>query len=97
MTGWPKPEKLQKAEGRPGETTKLTVRFTYANPDKKNWKCQYRAAVLDEKGEELGFGEREADLDKRQAADTNDVDVTMRTLDFPRAAKLSVRVRARPD
>jgi formylglycine-generating enzyme required for sulfatase activity len=97
ITGWPKPEKLQKAENRPTETTKLAVKFTYANPDKKTWKCQYRVAVLDEKGEEVGFGEREVDLDKRQTADTNGVDVTMRTLDFPRAAKLSVSVRTRPD
>ena len=96
VTGWPKPEKVQKAEGRPDEMTKLTVRFTYANPEKRNWKCMYHVAILDDKGEEVGSGERDADLDKRQASDTNDIDLKMRTLDFPRAAKLSVRVRPRP-
>src|ERR1035437_2086147 len=95
VTGWPKPETLGKAG--PNDTAKLTLRFTYTNRDIKNWMCEYTVALLDEKGAEIAAGEeREAELDKRREAGTNDVTVKMRTLDFPRIVKLSVRALPQP-
>jgi hypothetical protein len=92
VTAWPTPEALKKAEGLPGDMTSLTVKFTYANQGNSDWKCTYRVTVLDDKGVEIGSGEREAGLNKAEKSDTNRVSVKMRTLDFPRAAKLRVSV-----
>lgn len=97
VTGWPKPDEVRKAEGKPGETTKLTVKFTYANRDDDDWKCIYRVQVLDEKGSEIGSGVQERTLNGTEAGDTNRVSVEMKTLDFPRAARLRVKIIARPD
>ncbi len=97
VTDWPKPADVAKAEEKPGETTKLTVKFTYMNRDDDDWKCTYRVTVLDEGGREIGSGEREATLNGSEASDTNRVSVKMRTIDFPKAAKLKVRVFAHPD
>jgi len=97
VTSWPKPEAIRKAEGQPGDTTKLTLKFTYANRGKKDWKCQYRVAILNEKGEDIGLGEQEGSLDGGEKAETNSVSVKMRTLDFPSAVKLRVRALARPN
>jgi hypothetical protein len=95
VTAWPKAAELQKAEALPEGTTSLTVKFTYSNQGAREWKCRYRVAVLDDKGAEIGLGERDASLDGNQKSDTNRVSVKMRTLDFPKAAKLRVRVLPR--
>ncbi len=92
VTTWPKPVDLQKAEGQPGDMTSLTLKFTYANQVKQEWKCKYHVVVLDDKGVEIGSGERKAGLNEEQKSDTNRVSVKMRTLDFPKAAKLRIRV-----
>jgi hypothetical protein len=97
VTGWPKDDDVRKAERKPADTTKLTVTFTYANRNDEDWKCQYRVAILDERGTEIGSGEREAGLNGDEESDTNRVSVKMRTIDFPKAAKLRVRILARPD
>lgn len=92
VTTWPKPADLQRAEGRPGDMTNLTLKFTYANQVKQEWKCTYHVAILDDKGEEIGSGERKASLGEEQKSDTNRVGVKMRTIDFIRASKLRIRV-----
>jgi len=97
VTDWPKPGDVQKAQGKPGETTKLTVKFTYTNRDDDDWKCTYRVQVLDDAGREIGSGVQERTLNGTEAGDTNRATVKMRTMDFPRAARLRVRILAHPD
>ncbi|HYN43648.1 MAG TPA: protein kinase, partial [Thermoanaerobaculia bacterium] len=97
VTGWPKPDEVRKAEGKPGDTTNLTVKFTYMNRDDNDWKCTYRVQVLDDQGKEIGSGVQERTLNGTEAGDTNRVSVKMRTLDFPKAARLRVRILAHPD
>ncbi len=97
VTSWPKPDEVGKAEGKPGETTNLTLKFTYANRDDDDWKCIYRVAVLDDDGREIGSGVQERTLNGTEAGDTNRVSVKMRTVDFPKAAKLRIRILAHPD
>ncbi len=97
VTSWPKPDEVGKAAGKPGETTNLTLKFSYANRDDDDWKCTYRVAVLDDDGREIGSGVQERTLNGTEASDTNRVSVKMRTLDFPKAAKLRIRILAHPD
>lgn len=97
VSGFPKEKDLVRAQTNQGESTKLTVVVTYTNRDNKDWKGTYTVSVLDEKGDEIGTGQREVSLDEGEIGDTHRVGVTMRTLDFPRASKLRVRVLARPD
>ncbi len=97
VTGWPKPDEVRKAESNPGDTTSLTMKFTYSNRDDDDWKCTYRVQVLDDQGKEIGSGVQERTLNGTEAGDTNRVSVKMRTLDFPKAARLRVRILAHPD
>jgi serine/threonine-protein kinase len=97
VTDWPKEEELRKAEGKPGESTKLTVKFTYTNRDDDDWSCTYRVTVLDAEGREIGAGVQKRSLGGSEAGDTNRVSVKMRAADFSRAAKLRVRILANPD
>ncbi|MBK9965340.1 MAG: serine/threonine protein kinase [Holophagales bacterium] len=97
VTGWPKPDEVRKAEGKPGDTTSLTVKFTYMNRDDNDWKCTYRVSLLDDGGHEIGSGVQERTLNGTEAGDTNRVSIKMKTLDFPRVARLRVRILAAPD
>lgn len=97
VTGWPKPEAVRAAEAAPSATTSLALSFTYSNRGMKTWKCRYHVDILDEKGNEIGTGERNARLGKGESGDTNGLSVKMRTLDFPKAAKLRVRVQVQRD
>ena len=97
VTGWPKPDEVRKAESTPGNTTSLALKFTYANRDDDDWKCTYRVQVLDDQGKEIGSGVQERTLNGTEAGDTNRVSVKMRTLDFPKATRLRVRILAHPD
>jgi len=97
VTSWPKPDEVRKAERKPDDTTSLTVKFTYVNRDDDDWKCTYRVTLLDDGGREIGSGVQERTLNGKEAGDTNRVSVKMRTIDFPRAVKLRVRILARPD
>ncbi len=97
VTSWPKPEEIRKAEGRPDDTTSVTVKFTYMNRDDNDWKCTYRVSLLDDGGREIGSGVQERTLNGTEAGDTNRVSVKIKTLDFPKAAKLRVKILAKPD
>ena len=97
VTSWPKPDEVRKAEGKPGDETKLTLKFAYMNRDDDDWKCVYRVQVLDASGNEIGSGVQERTLNGTEANDTNRVAVKMRTADFPKAARLRVRIVAKPD
>ena len=97
VTDWPKPEELRKAESKPAATIGLTVKFTYTNRDDEDWSCTYRVTVLDAEGREIGSGVQKRSLGGSEAGDTNRVSVKMRAADFPRAAKLRVRILANPD
>ena len=97
VTSWPKPDEVRKAEGKPDDTTSLTVKFTYMNRDDNDWKCIYRVSLLDDGGREIGSGVQERTLNGTEAGDTNRVSVKLRTLDFPKVVKLRVRILARPD
>jgi hypothetical protein len=96
-TDWPKPDEIRKAEGKPGATTKVTVKFTYTNRDDDAWKCVYRVTLLDQSGKEIGSGVQERTLTGTETGDTNRVTVKLPTLDFPKVAKVRVRIVARPD
>mgnify|MGYP001011416632 FL=1 len=97
MTSWPKPDEVRKAEGKPMDEAKLTIKFAYVNRDDDDWKCVYRVQVLDAAGNEIGSGVQERTLNGTEANDTNRVAVKMRTIDFPKAARLRVRILAKPD
>lgn len=93
VTGWPKPRHLAKATS--DDTSRLTVEFTYTNRSSKDYNCKYVVTILDEAGQEIGSGEREAHLEAEEEDDTNQVSVRMRTLDFPKAAKLRIQTETR--
>lgn len=93
VTGWPKARHLEKATD--DQMTRLSVEFTYTNRSSKDYKCRYTVTVLDEAGQELGSGEREAHLEAEEEDDTNGVAVRIRTLDFPKAAKLRIQTVTR--
>ena len=97
VTGWPKAEAVRAAEAAPDGTTSLVLTFRYSNRGMKTWKCRYHVDILDESGKEIGTGEQTRRLGKGQTDDTNGVSVKMRTLDFPKAAKLRVRVQVQRD
>ncbi|MFN7990316.1 MAG: protein kinase [Thermoanaerobaculia bacterium] len=97
VTSWPKPDEVRKAEGKPMDEAKLTIKFAYVNRDDDDWKCVYRVQVLDAAGNEIGSGVQERTLNGTEANDTNRVAVKMRTIDFPKAARLRVRILAKPD
>ncbi len=93
VTGWPKPRHLEKAT--PEAETRISLEFTYTNRSSKDYKCKYVVTILDEAGQEIGSGEREAHLEAEEEDDTNGVTVRMRTLDFPKAAKLRIQTVTR--
>lgn len=97
VTGWPKPDEVLKAGQKQDATTSLTLKFTYANRDDDDWKCTYRVSILDDGGREIGSGVQERTMNGTEAGDTNRVSVKMKTVDFPRAAKVRVRIIAHPD
>lgn len=97
VSSWPKPEDVAKAESKPSDTTRVTVKLAYENSDRDEWKCQFRVHFLDAAGKEIGFGERETSLSSRERDDTKRVWVRMRTVDFPKVAKIRVRIAAWPD
>ena len=94
---WPKPDEVAKAAGKPGEETKVTLKFAYMNRDDDDWKCVYRVQLLDEAGKELGSAVQERTMNGTEANDTNRVAVKLRTVDFPRVAKIRVKIIANPD
>lgn len=97
VNGWPKPDVVRAAEATPNTTTSLGLTFRYSSRAMKAWKCRYHVDILDENGKEIGTGERNARLGKGQSDDTNGLSVKMRTVDFPRAAKLRVRFQVQRD
>jgi hypothetical protein len=97
VSSWPKPSDVAKAEQKPSDTTRVTVKLAYENSDRDDWKCAFRVHFLDAAGKEIGFGERETSLSGRERNDTKRVWVRMRTVDFPKVAKMRVRIAAWPD
>lgn len=92
---WPSPEKLRKAQAK-DDLAAMTALFRYSNSGDRDWLCVYRVTILDDKDQEIGSGERQAKLDKRQTSDTNGVKVNMRASAFERATKIHVAVEPRP-
>ena len=97
VVSWPKPDEVARAAGKPGDESKLTLKFSYMNRDDDDWKCIYRVQVLDQAGREIGSGVQERTMNGTEANDTNRVTVKMRTVDFPKAAKIRVKIVANPD
>jgi len=97
VTSWPKAEAIKKAQATPADTFNLTVKFTYTNRGKQSWHCQYDVAILDDAGQEIGSGARRAKLGGSEDDDTHRVSVKIKTLDFPKAAKMRIRLAPRPD
>ena len=94
LRGLPSLDKLRKAQSK-SDVVSITARFYYSNPDDRDWLCVYRVSILDDSGQEIGSGERQATLDKKQSSDTNDVRVTVQAAAFERATKIRIALQQR--
>ncbi len=92
----PDAKALGKADAN--DTSKVGLKFVYSNDSGDDeFKCHYVVAVLDADGKVLGENDRHASLNKDQSHDTNKLSVKIRTLDYPRARSLRVRLTITPD
>ena len=74
----------------PGDRTWILLRFTYANEGYVSHEVNLRAILLDEAGGVLAEGGRKSSLDRQKKQDTISFPIHVRTLDWPRGAKLKV-------
>ncbi len=74
----------------PKDKTWVILRFTYDNDDYISHKVNLRVQLLDEAGGVLSEGGRGSSLDKGKKADTISFPIHVKTLDWPKAAKLKV-------
>jgi len=78
------------AEKDPKDKTWLLIRFHYRNDDYLKHRLQLRVVLLGEKGEVFGEAGRNGTLDPQQKDDTFTFPLRVKTVDWPRAAKLKV-------
>jgi hypothetical protein len=83
-------EIVEARERNPGDKTLVLIRFHYKNDDYVDHKLKVRAVLLDEKDGVLAEGGRGGSLDAQKKDDTFSFPVSVKTLDWPRAAKLKV-------
>jgi hypothetical protein len=74
----------------PKDLTFLLVRFRYSNSDWVDHRVRLRAVLLDSKGNVVGDAGRTATMDKQKTDDTISFPMKIRTVDWPKAAKLHV-------
>ena len=74
----------------PKGKTWVLLRFTYANEGYVSHKVNLRALFLDADGAVLAEGGRRSSLDAKTKQDTISFPVHVRTLDWPKAAKLKL-------
>ena len=78
------------AKSDPKGKTWVLLRFTYANEGYVSHKVNLRVLLLDGSGGVLAEGGRKSALDSQQKKDTISFPIHVRTLDWPKAAKLKV-------
>ena len=85
-------EKVVKAaqDSDPKDLTFLLVRFRYANTDYVDHRVRLRAVLLDESGNVLADAGRTGTMDKGETSDTLSFPMKLKTVDWPRAAKMKV-------
>ena len=76
--------------GHPNDITLVLIRFHYRNGDYVKHKVKLRVVLLDEAGGVLGEGGRGGTLDASQTDDTLTFPLKVKTLDWPKAAKMRV-------
>ncbi len=87
----PGPAEVEAARTKdPSDKTVVLFRFTYNNSDYVSHRVNLRIVVLDESGGVLADGGRTGTLDAKTTEDTISFPVTVRTLDWPRAANVKV-------
>jgi hypothetical protein len=74
----------------PKDKTWIVLRFTYDNEGYVSHKVSLRVLLLDEAGGVLAEGGRSSSLDRQAKADTISFPIHVKTLDWPKAAKLKV-------
>ncbi|MGA7992659.1 MAG: hypothetical protein WCC53_14570 [Thermoanaerobaculia bacterium] len=74
----------------PKDPTFLLVRFRYSNSDWVSHRVRLRAVLLDANGNVVGDAGRTATMDKGATNDTISFPMKIRTVDWPKAAKLHV-------
>jgi hypothetical protein len=74
----------------PKDLTFLLVRFRYQNTDWVDHRVRLRAVLLDESGNVLADAGRTGTMDKGQTSDTLSFPMKLKTVDWPRAAKMKV-------
>ena len=74
----------------PDDKTILLIRFIYRNDDYVSHRVKLRVFLLDADGGILSEGGRSATLDKMEAEDTITFPLKVKTLDWPKAARMKV-------
>jgi hypothetical protein len=87
----PKQDDIKEArEKDPTDHTLLLIRFRYKNSDYTKHKVKLRAIFLDEAGAVIGDAGRTGTLDAGKLDDTITFPMRVKTLDWPKAAKMKV-------
>ncbi len=87
----PTEDEVRKAQGRdPKDRTRLILRVWYRNSGYVKRPVSIRGVILDANDVVLGEGGRPGSLSKRKERDTFSFMVSVRTKDWPRAAKLKI-------
>ena len=87
----PQPKDVKDAsEKDPGDKTWLILRFHYKNDDYVSHRLQLRVVLLGENGQVYAEAGRSGTLDAQQKDDTLSFPMRVKTVDWPRAAKLKV-------
>ena len=87
----PKADDIKEArEKDPNDHTMLLIRFRYKNADYTKHRVKLRAIFLDEAGAVVGDAGRTGTMDAGKMDDTITFPMRVKTLDWPKAAKLKV-------
>ncbi len=87
----PKPSDIDEAKATdPKDNTFLIVRFRYKSDDYVKHKVKLRTVLLTEDGAVVGEAGRSATLDPNVKDDTVSYPMKIKTLDWPKAAKMKV-------
>lgn len=87
----PQPSDVDEAKQTdPGDKTFLIVRFRYKSDEYVKHRVKLHVVLLDAQGEVLGDASRRATLDPGVKEDTVSFPMKVKTLDWPKAAKMKV-------
>lgn len=77
-------------EKDPTDKKWMLLRFTYRNDDYVSYKVNLQAVALDENGAVIAEGGRRSSLDARKQEDTISFPLHVRTLDWPKVARVKI-------